>query len=113
MNGSIAFILLVVAAAAALAIWAYTRISTRRPSSVKVALLHVALGYVAIHLMPLGAHAGMAIFPRDVGIGFGLAFVTTPAVTYLFLSWLWLLGCVRDALPSKPKGGHPVLARTP
>jgi hypothetical protein len=35
-----------------------------------------------------------------------LAVITLPAMTYLLLTWLWLLACVQDAMGG-PSGGHP------
>ena len=35
-----------------------------------------------------------------------------PALTYVLLSWVWLIGRILHEIGGKPRGGHPVSAKS-
>jgi hypothetical protein len=92
---------------AGVAIWADVRFPRLRPVTLLRAALHVAFSFgvfatlppVIRLLMPLvDAHA------LRLGIGLGLLI---PTLTYLLLSWVWLLARILHLFDG-PRGGHPV-----
>ena len=98
---------LIFAGGAALAIWSFTYFARRRPSGFKRVAAHVVLAYCVLHTARPAEKLCMAHVPNPAGMIISIAVITVPAVTYLLLSWLWFLACVRDVLP-RPRGGHPV-----
>ena len=107
MVASHAFGPLMIAGSTALAIWALNRFDRRRPRDLRRAVAHVVVGYCAVHAVMPAVRLCAAGLPHPVAVVAGIALVTVPALTYLFLGWLWLLACVRD-LMMRPRGGHPV-----
>jgi hypothetical protein len=98
---------LLLAGGAALAIWSFTHFATRRPSDFKLAAAHVVVAYCVMHTARPAIRLLAAHIPQPFALILSIAVITVPAITYLLLSWLWLLACVRDVLP-RPRGGHPV-----
>ncbi len=106
------FVALVLAGSTVLATWAYKQAAHRRPTGLRAAVAHVGLAYILVRLVPPAVRLSTATFPHALAVIFGLAVITIPAVTYLLLSWIWLIVCLRDHLPSKPQSGHPALTDT-
>jgi hypothetical protein len=98
---------LLFAGGAALAVWSFTHFATRRPSDFRVVAAHVVVAFCVLHTARPVIRLVAAHIPQPFAMIVSLAAIAVPAVTYLLLSWLWLLACVRDVLP-RPRGGHPV-----
>jgi hypothetical protein len=89
-----------------LAIWVFVRLPRLRPASFRAAIVHVAVSYavfnLAPYLIPLCGHAG----PPAVGVALAVAAVVLPALCYMYVSWIWLLGLIAKRLSGGPRGGH-------
>jgi hypothetical protein len=90
-----------------IALWIYTRFPSRRPRGLMRAAGHVIVSFAVLMLLPVGLHLALSV---GTGPEVGLAFlfgVAMPILCYVFLSWVWFLGCVVDRAGT-PRGGHPV-----
>lgn len=94
------------------AVWAYVRYPKVRPASLLRAAAHVAVSFVGFMLLPtvLGfllplthAHA------LRVSVALVLLF---PLLTYVLLSWVWLIGRILQELFRGPRGGHPIATKS-
>ena len=88
----------IAAGAGLLAIWVYARLGERRPRSVRAIGLHLAAALLLLGLTPAAISAlGGTVFSNAEIVG-GLFGVLLPALTYLFLSALWLFTLLQRAL---------------
>jgi len=84
--------------AALLALWLDCRFEDWRPSSLLHRIAHVGLAYVALRLMTAGAGHLVGEDPSDTQ-RFGIVFlVFLPGIMYAFLSGLWLMRALADAV---------------
>jgi hypothetical protein len=93
---------------AAVAIWTYARYPRMRPQSLVTAALHVAVSFLAFSLLPNMLRLVLPLAPADdARLMLALALLI-PELTYLLLSWVWLIARVVELLGRTPRGGHPV-----
>jgi len=88
-----------------LAIWVYVRLPVLRPRSLSVAAAHIMASLAVVHVAPALVGAAGWLLPSPYSVALAVAAVVAPSLCYLFASWLWLLGRVRDSFG--PRGGHP------
>ena len=90
----------------AVAFWALPPLTRAcGPGSLVCAALHVALSFVGFALLPLVLRLLLPLVPSPYLV-LALLF---PTLTYLLLSWVWLLArIVHDLFGGTPRGGHPV-----
>ncbi len=84
----------------AVAVWTHVNYPRLRPASLVRAVVHVGFSFCAFALMPTLLSA---LASRYLGLT-----VLFPVVTYLLLSWVWLLARILDLLDGTPRGGLPV-----
>ena len=89
------------------AVWAYVRYPRLRPGSLLRAAVHVAVSFVGLTSLPqvltvLSAVPQTPVFRVTVG----LASLFT-LLTYVLVSWLWLMGRIIELSGGNPRGGHP------
>jgi hypothetical protein len=92
----------------AVALWLYLRYPRLRPRSLVLAALHVAVSFGAFallptvlrYLLPITATPGQAVYV--------VLALLIPTLTYLLVSWIWLLARILHGLFGGPRGGHPV-----
>ena len=92
------------------AVWAYVRYPRLRPGSLVRAAAHVAISFIGFALLP----AALSVFLPLVGghalrLSIVLALLIS-TLTYLLLSWVWLIARILQDLSRGPRGGHPVSA---
>lgn len=88
----------VAAGAALLALWLYARLGQRQPQSLKAIGFHLAAAFVLLGLAPsaIGTVGGDSFSRAEtVGALFG---VLLPALVYVFLTALWLLGVLQRSI---------------
>ena len=95
----------------AVAFWFYLRYPRLRPRSLVLAAVHVAFSFGAFALLPLvlGLLLPITVSPRQ-GV-YVVLVLLIPTLTYLLLSWVWLLALILHDLFGGPRGGHPVQTR--
>ena len=90
------------------AVWAYVRYPHLRPRSLVRAAVHVAVSFAGFALLPMLLGLLLPLAPSHAAPYVVLALLI-PALTYLFLSWVWLLARIlQDLFGGTPRGGHPV-----
>jgi uncharacterized membrane protein len=93
---------------AAVAVWVYIRYPRIRPSSLVPAILHVAISFVAFSLLPATLSLLLPLAPSPSARLFVALALLIPALTYVLLSWVWLIARIVELLGGTPRGGHPV-----
>lgn len=92
----------------AVAVWVYLRYPRLRPPSLVWAALHVAGSFLSFALLPSVLHVVLPLAPSPYVV---LALLI-PTLTYLLLSWVWLIARILQDLLRGPRGGHPVSAES-
>ena len=92
----------------AVAIWAYFRYPRLRPASLVIAAVHVAVSFVGFALLPLALHELLPVLPSPGEAPYVVLALLIPALTYVLLSWIWLIARVLREVFRGPRGGHPV-----
>ncbi|HEX4324087.1 MAG TPA: hypothetical protein VHZ77_05575 [Gaiellaceae bacterium] len=95
----------------AVAVWTHLRFPRIRPGSLIRAAVHVALSFGAFALLPiaLGFLVPLASsHAQALGIGLTALF---PTLTYLLLSWVWLVARILHELGGTPRGGLPATGK--
>jgi hypothetical protein len=77
-----------------------------RPTSLLRAILHVAVSFGAFALLPATLSLLLPVAPHAQAPYLVLALLI-PSLTYLLLSWVWLLARILHDLHGGPRGGHP------
>lgn len=93
---------------AAIAVWAYARLPRLRPRTISVAIGHVIVSFLIFYVVPFVVSAIVAAFSAPFSVIVAVAAVTVPSLSYVFLSWIWLLARLDDRMRSTPRGGHPL-----
>lgn len=89
------------------AVWVHVRFPRLRPRSIVRALVQVAISFGAFALLPVVLGV---LVPRTASEAryVVLAFLI-PGLTYVLLTWVWLIARIlQDLLGGTPRGGHPV-----
>lgn len=93
---------------AVVAIWAYVRFPKLRPQSLVWAVFHVAVSFIAFSLLPVTLSLLLSLTAsHSPRLLLALA-VFIPGLTYVLLSWVWLIARIVELLGGTPRGGHPV-----
>jgi hypothetical protein len=91
----------------AVAIWAYIRYPGLRPQSLVRAALHVTVSFLALLLLPELLGLLLPLAHTQSSRIFLAEALLIPALTYLLLSWVWLIARIVELLGGTPRGGHP------
>jgi hypothetical protein len=95
----------------AVAFWFYLRYPRLRPGSLVLAAIHVAISFAAFALLPMALGLLLPIVHSPAQTPYVVLALLIPALTYLLLSWVWLIARVLDLLNGTPRGGHPVSSK--
>jgi hypothetical protein len=87
-----------VVGAAALALWLWTRLGDRKPESLKLVLVHLALAVVVLGLMPIGISEVIGDAPSAGLAALGLFGLFLPTMTYVMLCALWFFERLNHSL---------------
>ena len=93
------------------AVWVYVRYPGLHPRSLVVAVTHVAVSFVGFLLLPAMLGLVLPLIASDSArliLALGLLI---PVLTYVLLSWVWLIGRIVEMLGGTPRGGHPVTSK--
>jgi hypothetical protein len=90
------------------AVWAYVRYPRLRPGSLVLAVVHVAVSFGAFATLPMVLSLLLPLVSSHELRPFVVLALLIPVLTYVLLSWVWLLGRIlHDLLGGTPRGGHP------
>ena len=93
----------------AVALWTHLRFPGLRPRSLLRAAVHLAVAVVVFGLVPTLLGVVLPLEPSPYTV---LALLM-PTLTYVLLSWLWLVARIVDLLRQGPRGGHPAASEEP
>ena len=95
------------------AVWAYFRYPRLRPHSLVGAVAHVLVSFAGFALLPILLSLLLPVASsRELRASVVLALLI-PTLTYVLLSWVWLLArVIQDVFGGTPRGGHPVSTRS-
>lgn len=96
----------------AVAVWAYVRYPRLRPRSLTLAVVHVVVSFGGFALLPALLSVVLAVLPGRTSQPYVVLSLLIPALTYLLLSWIWLIGRILQELFRGPRGGHPASAKS-
>ena len=89
------------------AFWCYLRYPALRPRSLVLATVHVAISFGAFALLPLVLGLLLPITASRGQAAYVVLVLLIPTLTYILLSWIWLLARILHDLSGGPRGGHP------
>jgi hypothetical protein len=95
------------------AVWAYVRYPRLRPSSLVRAALHVVVSFGAFTQLPVLLGFLLPALNSHTLQPYVVLSLLIPALTYVLLSWIWLIArLLHDLFGGTPRGGHPVTGQT-
>jgi hypothetical protein len=90
------------------AVWMYLKWPRLRPRSLILAIVHVVVSFTGFALLPGLLSVVLPVLPAPAWQPYVVLLLLIPALTYLLLSWIWLIGRMLHELFRGPRGGHPV-----
>jgi hypothetical protein len=95
------------------AVWAYVRYPRLRPGSLVRAFVHVAVSFAAFALLPTALGFLLPALDSHALQPYVVLSLLIPALTYVLLSWIWLIArLLYELFGGTPRGGHPVTGQT-
>ena len=94
------------------AVWTYLNHPRLRPSSLIRAIVHVMMSFAGFALLPTLLGVALPLLPARASQPCVVLVLVIPALTYVLLSWVWLIGRILHDIGGKPRGGHPVSAKS-
>jgi hypothetical protein len=90
------------------AVWAHVRFPRLRPQSLFRAILHVAISFGAFAALPVALGYLLPLAPSLAQARYIALALLIPTLTWMLLTWVWLLARILHDLGSgTPGGGHP------
>ena len=87
--------------------------SRLRPTSLVRAVLHVIVSFAGFALLPVLLSVVIPLLPSPTPLPYVVLTLLIPVLTYVLLSWVWLIARVlHDLFGGTPRGGHPVSAKS-
>lgn len=96
----------------AVAVWTHLRFPRLRPGSLALAALHVAVSFLVFALLPEMLGALLPLVPTHAQADYVALALLIPILTYLLLSWVWLIARVLQEIGGTPRGGHPASSKS-
>lgn len=90
------------------AVWTYVNYPRLRPGSLIRAIVHVIVSFAGFALLPALLSVVLPALPARTLQPYVVLVLLIPTLTYLLLSWVWLIARVLHDIGGKPRGGHPV-----
>jgi len=91
----------------AVAAWTYVNYPRLRPGSLVSAVVHVAVSFAGFALLPMTLTALLPLLPSHASRPYVALTLLIPVMTYLLLSWVWLIARIIQDIGGNPRGGHP------
>jgi hypothetical protein len=96
----------------AVALWTHLRFPRIRPGSIVRAALHVAVSFLVFALLPTLLGLLLPLAPSIADRDYMALALLIPILTYLLLSWVWLVARILHDINGTPRGGHPATDKT-
>lgn len=91
----------------AVAVWVYVRYPRLRPRSLLLTAVHVAVSFAGFALLPTALNVLLPPLPSHALQPYVVLSLLIAVLTYVLLSWVWLIARILNDLGGKPRGGHP------
>jgi hypothetical protein len=92
----------------AVAVWTYVNHPRLRPRSLIRAIAHVIVSFAGFALLPALLSVVLPLLPTGASQPYVVLVLLIPTLTYLLLSWVWLIARILHEIGGTPRGGHPV-----
>ena len=92
----------------AVAVWTYVNYPRLRPGSLLRAIVHVAVSLAGFTLLPALLGVLVPLLPSRTSQPYVVLALLIPVLTYVLLSWVWLIARILQDMLRGPRGGHPV-----
>ena len=89
------------------ALWMHVRFPRLQPRTVTRALVQAGLSMAGFKISAAVLVVVLHALPAPASVVLGITLVVIPALCYVLVTWIWLLGRLRDLGGSSPSGGHP------
>ena len=97
----------------AVAVWAHFRYPRLRPGSLVWAAVHVAVSFGAFMLLPTALNVLLPAVRSHAMQPYIVLGLLIPQLTYVLLSWIWLIARIFSELfGGPPRGGHPAATQS-
>jgi hypothetical protein len=96
----------------AVAGWTHVNYARLRPGSLLRATVRVAVSFAGFALLPMALSVVLPLLPSRSSQLYLALGLLVPTLTYLLLSWVWLIARILQDLGGTPRGGHPVSTRS-
>ena len=96
----------------AVAVWTYVNHPRLRPGSLSRAVAHVIVSFAGFALLPALLGVVVPLLPSRTSVPYVVLALLISALTYLLLSWIWLLARILHDLRGGPSSGHTVSAKS-
>ena len=96
----------------AIAVWTYVNYPRLRPISLARAIVHVIVSFAAFALLPGLLSVVLPALPARTTQPYVVLALLIPTLTYLLLSWVWLIARILHDIGGTPRGGHPVSTKS-
>lgn len=90
------------------AVWFYFRYPRLRPRSLVLSAVHVAVSFAGFALLPTALGLLVPLLPSHALRLYAVLALLISTLTYVLVSWVWLIARILSDLGGKPRGGHPV-----
>ena len=96
----------------AVAVWTHVNYPRLRPGSLPRTIVHVAVSFGAFALLPTAIRFLLPLLPVGPAQSYVVLTLLISLLTYLLLSWVWLIARILQDIGSTPRGGHRVSAES-
>jgi hypothetical protein len=96
----------------AVAVWTYVNYPRLRPNSLICAVVHVIVAFAGFALLPALLSVLLPLLPSRTSQPYVVLTLLIPLLTYVLLSWIWLIAQILQAIGGNPRGGHPVTSES-
>ena len=96
----------------AIAVWTYVNYPRLRPISLARTIVHVIVSFAAFALLPALLSVVLPALPARTTQPYVVLALLIPTLTYLLLSWVWLIARILHDIGGTPRGGHPVSTKS-
>lgn len=94
------------------AVWVYVRYPRLRPGSILLTVAHVIGSFAVFALLPTALGLLLRLLPSHAVQPYVVLLLLILTLTYVLLSWVWLIARILRDLGGTPRGGHPASAES-
>jgi len=91
----------------AVAAWTHVNRPGLRPGSLIGAVVHVVVAFTTFAFLPALLRVLVPLLPSHASQPYVVLTLLIPVMTYLLLSWVWLIARILQDIGGSPRGGHP------